>query len=146
LPAGDRSLNVDFSDGPRLGRSFAIYYNQTRVGTLEIAPAYKYTTENPGVNTNIQIDWARLLGFDELTVFLDGIAWHVVSADSEGDEYRNVRQSMLHGLTRTLWDNYRVSQYDHADDEQWGELNVNFHGMALFYFDRRDAPARPRSR
>jgi hypothetical protein len=62
LPAGDRSLNVDFSDGPRLGRSFAIYYNQTRVGMLEIAPAHEYTTEIPGVNTNIQVDWARLLG------------------------------------------------------------------------------------
>ena len=69
LPAGDRSLNVDYSDGPRLGRSFAIYYNQTHVGTLEIAPANKYTSENPGVNTNIQIDWARLLSFDELTNF-----------------------------------------------------------------------------
>jgi hypothetical protein len=49
---------------------------------------------------------------------------------------------MLYALTRTLWDNYRVSQYDDADDEQWGELNASFHGWAFFYFDRRDAPAR----
>ena len=146
LPAGDRRLNVDYSGGPQLGRSFAIYYNQTHVGRLEIGPAYEYTTENPSVNTNIQIDWARLLGFYELTEFLDDIASHVVSADSQSDEYRNVRQNMLHALTRTLWDNYRISQYSHLDFEQWGELNVSFHGLAFFYFGRRVVPTRPRSR
>jgi hypothetical protein len=142
LPAGDRSINVDFSDGPRLGRSFAIFHNQTHVGTLEIAPAYKYTTDNPSVLTNIQIDWARLLGFDELTGFLDAIASHVVSGNYQSDESRDARQIVLHGLARTLWDNYRVSQYDHTDDERWGELNLSFRGTSSFYFDRRDAPAR----
>jgi hypothetical protein len=146
LPDGDLSLNVDFSDGPRLGRSLAIYYNQTRVGRLEIAPAYKYTSEVPGVNSNIRIDWARLLGFDELNSFLDAIAWHVVRAESQSDEYRNARLNKLHALSSTLWDNYRVSEYDDADDEQWGELNVGFLGTAFFYIDRRDAPARPDSR
>ncbi|MBU6457807.1 MAG: hypothetical protein KGK01_19115 [Bradyrhizobium sp.] len=102
LPAGDRSLNVDFSNGPSLGRSFAIYYNQTRVGELEIAPAYKYTTAKPSVNTNIEIDWARFVGFDELTVFLDAIAWHVVSANSLSDEYRDASQNMLRALTNAV--------------------------------------------
>jgi hypothetical protein len=60
LPAGDLSLNVDFSHGPVLGRSFAIYYNQTRVGRLEITSGYKYTTE---VHTNIEIDSARFFWF-----------------------------------------------------------------------------------
>jgi hypothetical protein len=149
LPAGDRSLNVDYSHGPLLGRSFAIYYNQTRVGRLEIAPNYMgYTTENPGVITNIRIDWARLLGFRELAEFLNVVAWRVVG-NSQSDEYRNARQDMLHGLTRTLWDNYQVTQYDHADDEQWGELgelNVSFRGMAFTYLAERDALARARSR
>jgi hypothetical protein len=37
LPDGDLSLNVDFSSGPTLGRSFAIYYNQTRVAGSKFA-------------------------------------------------------------------------------------------------------------
>jgi hypothetical protein len=140
LPAGDLSMNVNFSDGPRLGRSFAIYYNQTRVGRLEIRSGNKYTTENPEVYTSIEIDWARFLGFEELTEFLDVIASHVTSSNS--DEHRNAQQSIQSAMTRTLWDNYRVSPHDDPDFEQWGELTVSFHGTALFYSDRRDAPAR----
>jgi hypothetical protein len=32
LPDGDLRLNADFSSGPTIGRSFAIYHNQTRIG------------------------------------------------------------------------------------------------------------------
>jgi hypothetical protein len=52
LPDGDLRLNVDFSDGPRLGRSFALYYNQTELGRLEIRPGYGYSTESPKVITS----------------------------------------------------------------------------------------------
>jgi hypothetical protein len=51
----------------------------------------------------------------------------------------------VYALTHTLWDNYRLSQYDAPDDEDWGELNVSFRGTANFYLDRRDAPARVRN-
>jgi hypothetical protein len=140
LPTGDLSLNVDHSHGPVLGRSFAIYYNQTRVGRLEITCANMYTTENPEVYTNTEIDSARFFGFEELTEFLGDIALHVTSGNS--DERRDTQLSIQSALTRTLWDNYRISQYDNPDFEQWGELIVSFHGMAPFYIDRRDAPAR----
>jgi hypothetical protein len=49
LPKADLSLNVP-RDYPVLGRCFALYYNPTRLGTLEIHPAYKYTTETPKVH------------------------------------------------------------------------------------------------
>jgi hypothetical protein len=146
LPDGDLSLNVDFSHGPTLGRSWSIYYNQSRVGRLEIAPSYNYTGEVPGVNSTIRIDWARLLGFGELNSFLDAIAWHVVSADSQSAEYQNARLNKLHALSNTLWDHYQVSEHDEPDDEQWGDLNVVFVGTAFFYIDRRDASARSDSR
>jgi hypothetical protein len=142
LPAWDLNLNVDYSHGPTLGRSFAIYYNQTRLGRLEISPGHEYSTAHPRVYTSLEIDWARFLSFDELTDFLDAIMHHVTNNDGTNDDYINARQSVLYGLTRTLWDNYRVSRYDNADDEQWGELTVSFDGVAFFYIDRRDAPAR----
>jgi hypothetical protein len=140
LPAGDLSLNVEFSDGPTLGRSFAIYYNQTRMGRLEITSSNKYTPENPEVRTSIEIGWTRFLGFEELTEFFGDIALHVSS--SNPDERRNAQQSIQSALTKTLWDNYRISPLDDPDFEEWGELTVSFHGTALFYCDRRDAPAR----
>jgi hypothetical protein len=139
LPAGDISLNVDYSSGPTLGRSFAIYYNQTRIGGLEISPGHKYRTDLPEVYTTLQIDWARFFSYAELNEFLGAIRIHVTDQNEDGI---NARQSIQSAQINTLWDNFRVSQYDHNDDEQWGELTVNFNGLAFFYIDRRDAPAR----
>jgi hypothetical protein len=146
LPAGDLSLNVDFNDGPRLGRSFAIYYNQTRVGKLEISPAHGFGTGSPEVYTSLEMQWARFLGFAELSGFLGIIAWHVTGSDPENDDPMDAERRIQAALTRTLWDNYRISEYDDQDDEQWGELAVSFRGKAFTYFQRRDAPARPGSR
>jgi hypothetical protein len=42
LPDGDVRLNVDFSDGPRLGRCYELFYNQVSLGRLEIQPGYEY--------------------------------------------------------------------------------------------------------
>jgi hypothetical protein len=139
LPASDLSLNVDYSDGPTLGRSFAIYYNQTHMGRLAISSGSEYAADNPEVYTSVEINWARFLGSDELTEFLGDIALHVAS---KPDERRNAQQSIQSALTRTLWDNYRVSPYDEPDFDEWGELTVSFHGTALFYINRRDATAR----
>jgi hypothetical protein len=142
LPAGDLSLNVDFNDGPRLGRSFAIYYNQTRVGKLEIAPAHDYGGGSPEVYTSLEMEWARFFGFVELTEFLNVIAWHVTSGNPKNDDHMEARRSIQTAITRTLWDNYRISEYDDPDGEQWGELTVGFQGKALSYLHRRDASAR----
>jgi hypothetical protein len=142
LPDTDVSLNVDHSYGPTYGRCFAIYHNQTRVGRLEIYPL-EYRTESPEVRTNVQIDWSRFFDFGELTDFLWAIAMHVTSQQGEKREERiTAGQTINSALTKTMWDNYRVSQYDTGDDEDWGELNVSFQGTADFYIARRDAPAR----
>ncbi|XIA65588.1 hypothetical protein ACFIOY_04675 [Bradyrhizobium sp. TZ2] len=70
----------------------------------------------------------------------------MTTGQGTNEDYINARQSIQSALTRTLWDNYRVSQLDDAvDDEQQGELNVSFNGLAFFYFERRDAPGRPAS-
>jgi len=49
----------------------------------------------------------------------------------------------LAALTQTLWDEYRISQYDRAvgDAENWGELNVRFQGIAEFYMRRKYSQA-----
>jgi hypothetical protein len=143
LPDADLSLS-DYSDGPELGRSFAIYYNQTRVGLLEIRPARKYTAELPEVYTTVEIDSARFFGFERLTEFLNIVASHVAYYGPESDEFKAAQLSIMSALTSTLWNKYNISEYDFADDADWGELTVSFRGPAAF-LDRRDAPARPRA-
>lgn len=132
------SLNVDFDSGPTLGRCFALYYNQTHIGRLEIRPSRGYTPENPNVYTSVRIEWSRFLGFYELTEILGVIAMHVTSNDPKSVETLAARQSIQYALTETLWGEYRISQYDrHLDDvEDWGELSVSFHGVAEFYMQR----------
>jgi hypothetical protein len=44
-------------------------------------------------------------------------------------------------LTKTLWENDRISQHD-ADDEDWGELSLRFQGTASYYMHRKDVRAR----
>ena len=100
------------------------------MGRLEITCGNEYTTESPEVYTNIEIDSARFFGFEELTQFLEDIALHVTNGNS--DERRNAQQGIQSALTRTLWDNYRISPHDDPDFEQWGELTVSLHGTAFF--------------
>jgi len=143
LPDGDMSLNVDFDGGPTLGRCFALYYNQTHIGRIEIHPSYDYTTENPNVYTDIRIEWSRFLGSYELMQILRDIAMHVTSNNPKSVESLAAQQSIHYALTETLWGEYRISQYDRhlGDVEDWGGLNVSFHGVAEFYMQRKNAPA-----
>ena len=152
LPDLDVKLHPGSHDGPILGRCFAIYHNQTRVGRLEVSPRHDYSSALPDVCTDVEIDWARFFGHDELTEFLQAIAWHVTTGNprtmtTKSNDYRDALSSINAGLTKTLWDNYRVSEFDKAVDrtDEWGELMVSFHGTASSYIHRRDAPARPRS-
>ena len=139
LPDGDLRLNHNFGSGPSLGRCFALYYNQTRVGRLEVSPGYPYTTEVPLTHTTVEIEWARFFGFDELMEFLGAIALHVTSSDPKSAEKLAARQAIMAALMQTLWGEYRISQYDRAvgDVENWGELKVQLQGVAEFYMRRK---------
>ena len=53
LPDDHLRLNVP-DDQPVFGRSFAIYYNQSPVGRLELCPSYRgYTSETSEVSTSV---------------------------------------------------------------------------------------------
>jgi hypothetical protein len=145
LPDDDVRLNIDYDGGPVLGRCFAVYYNQSRIGRLEIHPRGfpEYTTQTPYVYTSVQIDWSRLLGYRTITEFLDAIASHVTNPSPKSDEYVSARQGIQAALTKKLWDNYGISEFDRVfaneEDLDWGELNVSFDGAAEWYITRRNA-------
>ena len=87
LPDDHLRLNVP-DDQPMFGRSFAIFYNQSLVGRLEIRSGFpEYTTQMPHVSTSVQIVWSRFLGYRTITEFLDAIASHVTDPSPKSDEY-----------------------------------------------------------
>ncbi len=143
LPDDDMSLNVDFESGPTFGRCFALYYNQMKIGRIEIHPVSSYTTENPEVNTSVKITWSRLLHFYEIIEFFGAIAAHLTTREKGRDNSFAVERSVQFAMTETLWDEYRISEYDRqlGDYEDWGELEVNFQGVAEFYMQRKIADA-----
>jgi len=133
--------------GAMYGRAFAIYYNQTRVGKLEIHPRHgNYSTQTPEVSTSVEIDWARFIGFYELRDFLWIIATYVTSPGPDPNSKERIVAGLTinSALTKTLWDHYRISQYDKPGDNDgdWGDLELSFQGTANSYIDSRDAPAR----
>jgi hypothetical protein len=135
LPDGDVRLNTDYGSGPVLGRCFAVYYNQARVGRLDIHPNFReYTTQTRHVYSSVQIDLSRFLGYRTITEFLDVIASHVANPSPKSDEYVAARQHIESALTEMLWDNYVIKQLDYED---WGDLNVGFDRAADWYFERR---------
>ena len=142
LPDAHLRLNVPH-DTPVLGRCFALYYNQTRLGRLEIHPAYKYATETPQVYASVKIDWSRFLGYRTITEFLAAIASHVTNSNPKSDEYVSARQGIQAALMETLWGKYAISELDRVfaneEDSDWGELNVSFNGAAEWYITRRNA-------
>jgi hypothetical protein len=131
LPDVDRKIGVAFDNGPALGRSFKLFYNQLDLGRLEISHGYPYTAETPNVNGAIEIHSVRLLGYDAVTELLGCILEHVGSAGSG--------QYIQYSIAKTLWDStYRISKYDlNADNDDWGEISFNFSGCAQFYKERR---------
>jgi hypothetical protein len=149
LPDDHLRLNVP-DDHPVFGRSFTIYYNQSRVGRLEIHPSLRMNEGNvagyaaaPYVATSVQIDWARLLGYHAITEFLDQIALHVTNPTPKSDEYVSAREGIQAALMETLWEKYQISEFDrifaNEEDMNWGELNVRFEGAAEWYIKRRNA-------
>jgi hypothetical protein len=101
LPKDEVGLIVRYS-GPTPGRCFKLYYNQYPVGRLEIHPWSDYTTETPHVWTDVEVDRARNLSYDELTKFLRAIADFVTDADSKSDSRIASRRAIDTALVETL--------------------------------------------
>ena len=125
LPDDHLRLNVA-DDQPMFGRSFAIYYNQSLVGRLEIRSGFpEYTAQIPQVSTCVQLDWSRFLGYRTITEFLDAIASHVTNPSPKSDEYVSARQGVQAALTEMLWDKYGIREFDRVfaneQDMDWGD-------------------------
>jgi hypothetical protein len=141
LPKVDLSLHGNFDYGPVYGRSYAIFHNQQRLGTLEISPSLNYSAESPQVITYVQLDFARVLSFDAVRTFLTHIALHTCDFRPGTKEYFEAQQAIDRAMTEVLWQISQVSRFGLDFGEDHGEINLRLDGTATWYVGRRDCEA-----
>jgi len=131
----DTELRLQFSDTPTFGRRYSIFHNQVCLGSIELSPEYKYSTEKPIVNTEIELEYVLLLHYNDITEFLTAVALHVCDEDSS-----QWSMTIESAMTRALWQTQHISEFG-GDGEGHGDLRVQFKGLANWYFDRREPAA-----
>jgi hypothetical protein len=125
---GNLILNVDDSY-PTLGRRYDIFHNQVRLGILEIRPQYGYSAATPQLFTEIALYQVRLLGFDSIAGFLHDIAMHVSEQSPRSDGHFDVNHAINTALTKALWQNQQISEFEDLDAQDWGELSLHLQGQ-----------------
>jgi hypothetical protein len=138
LPEVDMRLHGNFDYGPVYGRSYAIFHNQERLGTLEIHPASQYSVESPHVTTYINLDYVRIFSFDAIRTFLTHIAEHTCDFSQGSTERLQAEQAIDRAMTEVLWHISQVSRFELDPGEDIGEINLRLDGTATWYVERRD--------
>jgi hypothetical protein len=85
-------------DSPKYGRRYDLFYNQQRVGSVEIADTPDYITEEPRVRANVVILDAHLIPLDDVSRFLTNIA--TLLSAGPGDEYAKAKRNVEIALTQ----------------------------------------------
>jgi hypothetical protein len=134
----DTDLKHDFSDMARYGRRYDVFHNHVRVGTLEVSPGLHYSAERPNIRTSIQLEWVRLLSAHTIRSFLSGMALHVCDPDPLATERIQASAAIEASLTTALWETQKIWEVD-LDD--YGSLELELNGLAVWYFKRGQAPA-----
>jgi hypothetical protein len=116
-------------DSPAYGRRYDVFYNQTKVGDLEIEPHWDYSPEEPKVMVALDLDWARWLPFGKIENLISWIAALTASKERPyGEEYRAAVLALHGAALGRLW---RI-EYDREIDDRamGGNLRIEFSGTA----------------
>ncbi len=89
-------------ESPVYGRQYHVFYNQERVGHLEVTDYMEYTSENPKITAYIEIEDTCLFYFDEVREFLTNIA--LLLSGSTKEEYQEAQRNIEKALFRAHWD------------------------------------------
>ena len=65
--------------------------------------------------------------FDNIAEFLGAVAMHVCEDNPKNDENINVNQAIVGALTKALWYNQQITEYE---AKIWGDLSLHLHGQA----------------
>jgi hypothetical protein len=134
-----------FDYGPTFGRSYAVFYNQVRLGALEVEPSFRYSADDPRVITYIHLDDVRLLSFETIRDFFAAIAEHACYDSRDGKEYFEAQQAIDRAMTEALWRSNEVDVDNNILDNingaapDYGEIDLQLDGVARWYLERREA-------
>ena len=70
-------------DYPLYGRRYEIFYNQHKLGTLQVHASHPYSASEPIVRTEIELDFARLIPFESILGFVSFVAMFTASSSRE---------------------------------------------------------------
>jgi hypothetical protein len=145
LPETELRLHGVFDYGPTFGRSYAVFYNQVRLGALEVEPRFSYSADDPRVTTYIHLDDVRLLSFETIRDFFAAIAEHACYDSRDGKEYFEAQQAIDRAMTEALWRSNEVDVDNNILDNingaapDYGEIDLQLDGVARWYLERREA-------
>ena len=130
----DTRLRTFNNDSPGHGRRYDLFYNQQRVGSLEIADTPDYTTAEPRVRANVVIRDARPIPhpLDDVSRFWTSIA-ALLSAGT-GDEYAEAKRDVEIALTQA----YLAKRGKGMDAAPEVVIEVLFLGSAATYIKLRE--------
>jgi hypothetical protein len=125
----DAEIRGGGRDSPQHGRRYLVFYNQIRVGNLNIYAHHLYAAHDPTVHTYISLEYARLLPFHQVGGFIMSVADLTVSDTSDG--IRKSRVAMHDAMLNQFWQ----IEYDYDLDARssGGFLDVSFTGSAAHY-------------
>ena len=167
LPETELRLPMVFSgyepQGPTFGRSYAVFYNQARLGALEVKPHFSYSADDPRVITYIHLDGVRLLSFETIRDFFAAIAEHACYDSRDGKEYFKAQLAIDRAMTEALWRSNEVDVDNNILDNidarhrlldqaalaaglapDYGEIDLQLDGVARWYLE--DARRRTQGR
>jgi hypothetical protein len=104
----DTELKLRWYDRPAFGRRYALYYNQERLGSLEVAAGYPYQKQEGTVHSDIELHSLRLLHFSAVTQLLSSLALHLVSTNPATSVYGEAQRTIQAALLSVVWDTQRI--------------------------------------
>ena|SRR5215831_9398203 len=156
LPETELRLPMVFSGyepgGPTFGRSYAVFYNQVRLGALEVKP-HRYSADDPRVSIYIHLDYVRLLSFQTIRNFFAAIAEHACFYSRDDKDFFGAQQAIDCAMTQALWRSNEVDdvhnildRFEAINTPDFGEIDLRLNGVARWYLERREALRKQGSR
>jgi hypothetical protein len=132
LPDAGLKLGGLSDDSPAYGRRYAVFHNQVELGALEVSD-FDYDTENPRVIVLIELQFARLLSFQNIRDFFGAIVQHIC----DPKEHTYAWQAIEHAILEMLWRTQRISQFTDLHETYYGDLELRLDGSATSFLERR---------
>jgi hypothetical protein len=135
---GDTAITGSLREGPAYGRRYDIYYNQCKIGRLQICAGLDrhFDPQNKSVEAEIVLDPPTMLPYSDVYGFLQHVASLVTSAGrpkypfetaENATEYVHALSKIRDAIIELLWNMQR--------DENWlPELTIELSGTPDHYY------------